>query len=47
MSVAADDPRVVALARPVYFAVECADPRYHRRHAGGLSVTVTVRAGWG
>lgn len=46
MSVTANDPRVVALARPVYFAVECADPRYHRRH-GGVSVTVTVRAGWG
>lgn len=47
MSVSATDPRVVALARPVYFAVECADPRYHRRYPGFVSVSVTVRAGWG
>lgn len=47
MSVAANDPRVIALARPVYFAVECADPRYHRRYQPYVSVTVTVRAGWG
>lgn len=44
--ISARDPRVIALARPVLLAVECADPRYHRVYPDS-TVTVTVRAGWG